>query len=184
MTRLASVCITIVFAIASQASLTLARPQQPPAATAPATSCTIATPSGPLVKGQPYKIEFANCKGPGSILLRYGNEADLATDKVPACATMDLAAGSCMFTPSRAGPFTFSTTDASGESFSGDFTVVESSTSQPATAQNAKVMTTKKAQPATMARKAQPATMARKAQKSAPALMKRTLYDMAELSAL
>ncbi|KAG9324689.1 hypothetical protein KVV02_001671 [Mortierella alpina] len=174
MTRLASVCITIVFALASQASLTLARPQQPPAAAAPITGCTIATPSNPLTKGQPYKIEFANCKGTGSILLRYGNADDLATDKVPACATMDLAAGSCMFTPSRSGPFTFSTSDASGEVFSGDFTVADSSTSQPVAAQNAQVMTMKNAQPE---------TMARKAQKSAPVVMKkRTLYDMAELA--
>ncbi|KAF9964676.1 hypothetical protein BGZ70_006113 [Mortierella alpina] len=176
MTRLASVCITIVFALASQASLTLARPQQPPAASVPTTSCTIATPSRPLIKGQPYKIEFANCKGPGSILLRYGSEDDLATDKVPACATMDLAAGSCMFTPSRSGPFTFSTTDAAGETFSGDFTVADSSNPQSVAAQDAKVMTTKKAQPV---------TMARKAQKSAPAVIKkRALYNMAELAAM
>ena len=176
MTRLASVCITIAFALASQASLALARPQQPPGATAPTTGCTIATPSHPLIKGEPYKIEFTNCVGQGQILLRYGSENDLAIDKTPACATMDLAAKSCMFTPSRTGPFTFSTTDTSGESFSGDFTVVESSTSQPETAHNAKVMSTKKAQAA---------AMERKAQKSTPAVMKkRALYDMAELTAL
>ncbi|KAG0299084.1 hypothetical protein BGZ98_010349, partial [Dissophora globulifera] len=74
------------------------------------------------MRGTPYKVVFTNCQGNSPILLRYGAEEDMATVPDPACATLDLTIGSCMFMPTEAGKFEFSTVDGLiGETFSGDF---------------------------------------------------------------
>ncbi|KAF8941419.1 hypothetical protein BGZ58_009502 [Dissophora ornata] len=90
-------------------------------------SCVIVTPQETLYRSQAYKVEMSGCSGSGPIRLRYGNPMNLSQDKVPACAFLNLAAGSCMFTPMRAGEgFSFSAIDASGaETFSGPFMVAD-----------------------------------------------------------
>ncbi|KAF9141119.1 hypothetical protein BGX30_005388 [Mortierella sp. GBA39] len=118
MTRL-STCIALALALAS---FTLVMAQDP--ATTPV--CMIATPQKHLTQGHPEEIEFQNCKGIGNVMLRYGNEMDLAADKTPACPNVQFTGGrdTCTFTPDRAGLFSLSTTDGNNaETFSGDFTV-------------------------------------------------------------
>ncbi|KAF9188175.1 hypothetical protein BGZ51_000820 [Haplosporangium sp. Z 767] len=124
MTRIASALITFALALASH-SMSMVHGQQPTSAPRPST-CIIATPRTALRQGEAYRIIFYGCHGSGPIQLRYGNTMNLATDKVPACVTMNLAKGSCIFTPPRPGTgFSFSTISASGkETFSGTFAVV------------------------------------------------------------
>ncbi|KAF9543877.1 hypothetical protein EC957_000411 [Mortierella hygrophila] len=120
MTRL-STCIALALALASS-TLVMA---QDPAPTLPV-GCMIATPQKHLTQGRPEEIEFQSCKGVGNVLLRYGNEMNLAADKTPACSNVQFTGGcdTCTFTPDRAGLFSLSTTDGSNvETFSGDFTV-------------------------------------------------------------
>ncbi|KAF9167194.1 hypothetical protein DFQ26_005471 [Actinomortierella ambigua] len=116
---------TTTVAVALLASVALA--QTP---VAPATSCVIHTPQQALMQGKTYEITYEGCTGNSPIFLRYGDPLNLATDKKPACESVDLSQGSCRFTPVKGShdeAYTFSTMDQNGESFSGEFKIAPKS---------------------------------------------------------
>ncbi|KAI8359659.1 hypothetical protein B0O80DRAFT_495171 [Mortierella sp. GBAus27b] len=92
----------------------------------PTAGCIIYTPSTALRQGQSYEVHFSGCRGRGNIQLRYGSPANLAMDRVPACANVDFSSGRCVFIPRKTGSgFSFSTTDIQGkETFSAPFSIL------------------------------------------------------------
>ncbi|KAG0196424.1 hypothetical protein BGX28_010175 [Mortierella sp. GBA30] len=132
MTR-TSASLLLVCAIALLGSTISA--QDPTTTTTPATpQCVIHTPQEDLKVGKPYKVTFDGCRGGGDVELRYGDVTNQEFEDSPACKKIEFEDNECTFTPYKAGEFSFSAKDDSGnETFSGRFKIVDDGSSQKTT---------------------------------------------------
>ncbi|KAF9974667.1 hypothetical protein BGZ73_001890 [Actinomortierella ambigua] len=155
---------TLTATIAAALLATVALAQVP----VPMSPCVIHTPQEALKQGKTYEITYEGCTGSAPIYLRHGDPSNLDRDEKPACASTDLAAGSCRFTPQKGSNdmlYTFSTTDQSGiESFSGEFKIT------PKKVTNSSKTKTKGKQPKASAQKKNPQAQVMR--------RKRSLYDI------